>query len=167
MPRLAPLGYCGVSGNIMKQIFAISVAVVLTGCSSAGIIDKPLGVNCDLQKPPVDAGEIVSEGVFFKIYPRTNDIDDNYNGCQVTWVESDGWHVITLALISNGDIARLWAPNIDDPEQLNCSYSREQMLKGNAEKCHKQASVYLKSLRAGCVERVGTTFRNTHGCEYE
>ncbi|MCB1882304.1 MAG: hypothetical protein KDI54_19985, partial [Gammaproteobacteria bacterium] len=86
---------------------------------------------------------------------------------QMTWVESDGWYLVTIALFSNGEIARLWAPNVNDPEQLECGYSRQKLLSGNSIKCPPLESVFLESMHSGCVARVGTTYRNVHGCKYD
>ncbi len=151
----------------MKQCLLIFMLVFMYGCSSINKSGKPIGDNCDLDIPPNNSGEVVTEGVFFKIFPRTNEITNAYNGCQTVWVESDGWTLYIIVERKNGDIARLWATNIKDPEEFECSYSNGVLVKGNAGKCPIPQEVSLKSLDPGCVVRQGTTYVANKGCQYK
>lgn len=140
--------------------------VVLYGCSSINNSSKPIGDNCDLDVPPNNAGEVVTEGVFFKIFPRTNEITKAYNGCQIIWV-SDDWTLYLIVERKNGDITRLWATNMKDPEEFQCGYSSGVLVKGNPGKCPPPQEVSLKSLNPGCVKRQNTTYVASKNCKYK
>jgi hypothetical protein len=130
-------------------------------------LEKPSGNNCDLAAPPIMAGEILSEGVFFKVYPRNNEINNSYNGCQTVWVESDGWVLYTILERKNGIVARLWSTNIKDPEEFQCSYANGELIKGNSSKCPMPKEVSLKTLKPGCVKRINTTYVAKSECIYQ
>jgi hypothetical protein len=42
--------------------------------------------NCNVEKPPADAGAYVTPGGFVLVYPRNAAINDDYTGCKGLWV---------------------------------------------------------------------------------
>ena len=153
------------------MIHFLLIAALMTYASSVTAADeRPKGQNCALNSPPATAGEEINHGVTLKIFPRARDMARTYTGCQTLWMpEGNKWMVVSMVVIASGDPERLWSPNATDPKRAACRYKYGKVVSGDPHQCPSPEFLIMKSLAAGCVERIvrsgGTAF--PPGCEYE
>jgi hypothetical protein len=155
-------------------------AFSLLSCFSSGVCladdnIRPTGQNCDLLDPPSNAGEDSNAGLTMRIYPRARDIGSTYNGCQLSWAQNgDHWIMISAVVIKEGDPERIWSPVGANQERFSCRYKNGQVVSGEARSCASAKSLILKSLAAGCVDKLrkamavgGLNAPHPPDCEYQ
>ncbi len=137
-----------------KYIAIIILAVFLPTHIWTGE-SRPIGENCNISTPPINAGEEMNHGVTLRIYPRAKDISESYSGCQSLWApDKDGWVVVAVSEYINGYPVRLWSPHEKDPDKKSCRYSKGKLVSGNKGKCPISESLVMRSLPSGCVENI-------------
>lgn len=135
------------------RLVVILVFILAFNCAFAGAVSRPMGKNCDLASPPNEAGEVAVHGSAIRVFPRLRDISATYSGCQAVWMPAEnGWTLVTLTEVKNGDLIRIWSKNPSEPE--NCFYAKGRVTSGNASKCVAPEFLLQKSMPIGCVERI-------------
>jgi len=116
---------------------------------------RPVGLNCDLVKPPADAGEEMSHGATMRIFPRAKAIGPSYSGCQVLFVpDGEKWVVVALTEVVKGDPTRVWSEHETDPKRLQCLYKQGKVVRGDRGTCPAPEFILVKSMAAGCVRAI-------------
>ena len=69
-----------------------------------------------------------------KIYPRRDQISDDYTGCQTAWgYHSDNWHKLVVMYFENGELHTV----LDVPTQELCEYRASRLMAGDPKHCAK------------------------------
>jgi hypothetical protein len=126
--------------------------IATSGWSLAEPIERPKLGNCRLKAPPVSAGEIMTSGQFWRVYPRTKDIGPSYRGCQSVWSpdERGGWELVVLFRIEQRVIVEVWPPPPDGESTDHCRYDHGQVTSDSPASCR---ALHVESVPAGCVAR--------------
>lgn len=138
--------------------------------STWGAENRPNGLNCNLQAPPLASGEEFNHGVVLKIFPRARDLPKNYTGCQSFWMpDKNSWAIISMVVIEQGDPVRIWSPhNLGSSSADGCRYKGGRVVQGDSSKCPSPEYLIMKSLPPGCVDKLKNSGgRFLPGCEYD
>ncbi len=159
----------------MRSVVAILISLlsVASAAPAATATPRPKGNNCDLDSPPLRAGEEMNHGFTLRIYPRAKDIDTRYSGCQVIFAPDGGkWVVVSLTEVVKGDPVRVWAAE-DNPAR-SCRFERGKVVRGDPNKCPDPKYLLLKSMSEGCVGKIrdavakhGLGAPRSKECEYQ
>jgi hypothetical protein len=113
-----------------------------------------LGANCELAIPPAEAGETQAHGVILYSYPRSQTIDEHYNGCQSQWFLDDD-HYRKLSIVRYKKGVAVAYDNIDLNGKIgyHCQYA-DQVLSGDSDsRCPDFGQLKKKSFQAGCYSQ--------------
>jgi hypothetical protein len=157
-------------------VLIVTILLLWSSATMADASSRPVGTNCSLAAPPDDAGEDLSHGMTVRIFPRARDIRRTYSGCQVMWAQSgaDGWVILSVVEIEEGDPRRIWSPFSSSPERFACLYKNGQVISGEEKSCASSTFLIQKSMARGCVVKLqaaigagGLAAARPQGCEYE
>lgn len=142
-----------------------SLAVLAFGNENKPVPAKPQGRNCELLAPPTGSGEEGGHGVLVQVYPRTQDIDSRYSGCQaVFWTTAkEPARLAWLVEVFNGDPVRRWSPDPSRREISKCIYAHGALMQGVPDICPLQPELLMPSQAAGCF----TNPNSTAHCDYD
>jgi hypothetical protein len=145
---------------------------VAASSAYAGLPTDFKGANCTLQTPPSESGEEALHGKKLLIYPRASQIKKDYMGCQSLWYPTarSQWLLATSVHIVNGQAVALWATDIVTTNQSTasvCRYKNGRAIGSNAKECPDYRFVIVKSLPAGCFEKVKATGQFPKECDYD
>lgn len=155
----------------LAAILLLSLAVPRLATAAE---ERPTGTHCSLAAPPSDAGEDFSRGATLRIYPRAKDIDAAYVGCQTVWAPAaDGWSVLAIVVIADGEPVRVWSDAPTDP-RMACRYQNGRVTSGDAATCPAPRSLIARSMAPGCVAKRLDAVKEggfgapaPQGCEYQ
>ena len=141
-------------------------AALLAAAAAAGAAKHPFqGPNCDLDKPPPQAGDDIDHGALLKVHPRAKDIGRAYDGCQTAWAETRGdWPVVGVTLFERGEAVAFWNP---PPGETTCRYRNGRAIDDPRGHCPPAASLKLKAMPAGCARRILLRVGDTKACKAE
>lgn len=152
----------------MYKYLASLVVLFSISLPSFAADDHPSGTNCELQSPPATAGEEMSHGATFKIFPRARDINASYTGCQFMWATMQGQVVlVSVSAIEKGYVTRLWSPSSKVNDPAECRYKEGKLVRGSERSCPAPKFLLIKSMPAGCVERSMAAGGLAEGCVHE
>jgi len=115
--------------------------------------------NCNLQKPPLDAGEDAVHAKILKIYPRAKNMPSGYSGCQSVWLETPpNWALAFRMSFTGGHVVKLWTP------EYECQYAGGKLTKPSSPECGAEAPEPMRSEPAGCVSQHRDSSRPTEEC---
>jgi hypothetical protein len=130
--------------------------LVLWISGSAFPQSRPVGLNCDLVKPPADAGEEQNHGATMRIFPGAKAIGPTYSGCQVLFApDGQEWVTVALTEVVNGDPTRVWSEYESDPKRMQCLCKHGKVVRGERDTCPVLDSILVKSMPPGCVRAIG------------
>ena len=154
---------------LKMRAIAICIFTLLSTLADAADEGRPTGQNCNLRVPPKNAGEEFNHRITLKIYPRARDISKTYTGCQTLWMPDEKqWRTIAVTAIENGYAVRIWSPDQTDSARLSCRYKEGRIVRGDSQQCPAPEYLIIKSLAAGCVERIANAAgKLPSGCGYE
>ncbi len=166
------------NSNVSRHMRAAVLAAVLLALSSfahPASTARPVGKNCSLTEPPLEAGEDMNHGEVLRIYPRAKTIGAEYTGCQVLFApHGKNWQVVSLTEVVKGEPVRVWSEHQPDESLLACRYKNGKLIAGNPDKCPRVGFLLLKSLAPGCaklmqeaVAKQGLAAKGPAQCEYE
>lgn len=156
----AVTGRAGMGGHALGSralgfVFTISLLLqgLLTACHTAGEPDAA-SLNCHLETPPADSGEMAGEGGQLRIYPRSTEMPPHYSGCQTAWAEdrsTHAWIVMVQTHYLKGSVTEL--RTIDSLGEKLCRYNHGTRVEG-PRRCpsFKTANGREASLPPGCLE---------------
>jgi hypothetical protein len=142
---------------------------------NAAETDRPIGLNCQLEAPPENAGETINHGMTLRVHPRALNIDSKYTGCQLMWAQAESkWMTIAVVAIENGYPSRIWSPIGGEDQLLACRYKNGKVVVGDPKKCGDPDFLLMKSLAPGCVAMIqkkmaleGSGSTHPAGCTFE
>lgn len=109
------------------------------------------GTNCDLVKPPVDAGETQAHGVILYIYPRSNTIDKSYTDCQNQWfLDEDHFRKLSIVYYMNGAATSYDNLNIRGDISYRCQYVDRRPTDSSDRRCPDFERLMIKTYQPGC-----------------
>jgi hypothetical protein len=157
------------------RIALLLIGIFFTASAHCADNARPQGKNCNLSTPPATAGEETNHGVILRIFPRAKDITASYTGCQVLMAPNNqGWTVISLTEIIQGDPIRVWSDYAQDESTHTCRYRKGKVVRGDANNCPSPQYILMQSLPAGCVRilqdamaQQGSATTMPPQCEYE
>lgn len=112
----------------MQAFIQYTSFVTFVACSQVSLAKE----NCELSKPPKEAGVNSNHGQFFFVYPRF--FDSNYTGCQTMWDEhGKKWWVLHL----ERGLPKQLSINIPSTPatQTKCIYIKDGLVNGSADDC--------------------------------
>jgi len=124
-------------------------------------------LNCSLDNPPSRSGEMASEGIESRIFPRTKAMGRHYSGCQSVWFLDTAPRRALLQLrlvFENGEIVRLTVYSLETKEiQSECRYRAHKLVSGDSS-CldFPDANQPIESLPPGCLEKM---YRSSRGSD--
>ncbi len=136
-----------------------SALLVFTGLAAAQVsgpesksTPRPVGANCDLQRPPAEAGVTLVGDRVARVYPRRASITNAFTGCQVVFLSNPGepYQVAWVIEVTAGDPKRIWSPLRGLEGWLQCRYQAGALLAGNPEVCPGMAMLPMPSRPVGC-----------------
>lgn len=113
--------------------FALASIALITMIIHAPAGAAPLknAPNCGKQALRHEAIKKPTHGVDMYVYPRADQIDKQYSGCQNIWLE-DGF-LLAQAKYENGDIRRYKAWDPKSKKAFSCEYANGKLLKAKPE----------------------------------
>ena len=114
--------------------------------------------NCNLLRPPVDAGETQVHSVTIYIYPRSHTIDETYSGCQNQWfLDDDHFRKLSVIHYNNGAITAYDNINLRGEVGYHCQYGNEHLSDHTAgqndSRCPAPAQLQKKTYQSGCYSQ--------------
>ena len=127
--------------------------------------NRPIGENCSKAVPPTTAG-IAFTHDNFKVFPRHNDINSIYNGCQLIWRQTNnGWSINHITKFIKGSPVKVWSPRPANTDMNSCRYANGILVLGNKSICPSPESLIMKSLPAHCINAINSG-HIVEGCTY-
>ena len=113
---------------------------------------QPTGTNCNLQRPPAEAGVALVGDRIARVHPRRGSITKDFTGCQVVFLSNPGepYQVAWVIEIMAGDPTRIWSPRRGLEGLLQCRYRAGALLSGNPGVCPGMAMLPMPSRPVGC-----------------
>jgi hypothetical protein len=142
--------------SLVRLGSAIASLVISVGAAHGADNARPNGVNCTLQLPPTEAGELSIDGTIVRVFPRAKDIDARYSGCQAVFMEQvDKWEVAFLTEVVEGDPVRVWSEHAPSNHPVFlCRYKNGKVTVGDPDNCPTPKGLLVKSLPPGCIRLI-------------
>ena len=146
------------------RIAATMSFVLAAGSASAAKYTPFEGENCQLSKPPAQAGEDNVGGQSIRIFPRKRGITPQYGGCMTVWAPTvQGAAVVGVTKFADGKPVAFWSPY----DKAACSYDAKGQITGAFRDCPDYGSLIPRSLPSGCAEKTLKARGSVAGCAYD
>jgi hypothetical protein len=99
----------------------------------------------------------MNEESLLKVFPRYKEFPRRYTGCQISWiVVNDHWQEYAVAYFEKGKLVMFFGPAAmaGRKDDLLCRYRGTTLVAGPSDECPGSSEIVLKSMPAGCAQRI-------------